>query len=168
MIFATDDVFPSNLKYFKYWDLVKEAHPELKLICFVVAKYNNDENEDVSKNQEFKEWYERTKKWVTIGVHGYDHQMPQEGWRDDQEKYITMARNLLMPYLPTNYLYRPPGFRFLGKTESILKKLGFAGIAHETVIKYFSTGELFGPILNTHCCDKFNNPIEKIWKNLVK
>jgi len=170
MIFTTDDVYPSNLKYFKYWDMVKEAHPDLKLICFTVAKYNNDDNEDVSKSKEFREWYEIRKNWIEIHPHGLTHGLPQLGWisYDEQKERIKESIKILKPYLSEKIIYRFPGFRTMAYSEKILKECNIAGIAHREFIKYFDTGELFGPLLNTHCCDQFDKPITKIWKTLVK
>lgn len=164
-IFTTDDLCPSNLKYFEYWDRVKQKYPQLKLIAFTIARKGDREEEDVSKNEEFKKWYEAHKDWVEIGVHGYDHLRPQEGWRQDQEEYIKKALDIIRPYLPTRFLYRAPGFRTLPKTEGILKKLGFAGIAHQEFIKYFD-GEVAGNLLNTHCTNEFANPITEIWSHI--
>ena len=158
MIYSTDDLSIENLKYFKYWDLVKQKKPDLKVIAFTVAKG--------LPSQEFDDWYEEHKSWVGIGIHCYDHEKPQEGWREDQREYIERARDILKPYLPAKYLYRPPGFRFLPKTEKILKELGFAGIAHQGFIKYFESGEKL-PVFNTHCTEEhFANPIGQIWQKL--
>ena len=163
MIYTTDDVCPSNLKYFKYWDKVKKRKPDLKLIAFTIANYQNQEN--ISKSKEFKEWFEKHKDWVEIGVHSYNHLRPQECWRDDQEIWIKKALDILKPYLPEKYLYRPPGFRVLSKTEGILKKLGFAGIVYQSRIKYFS-GEIVEPIFNTHCGNQGVNKIKEIHENI--
>jgi predicted deacetylase len=154
-VLTTDDVCPSNLKYWNYWLEIKEQYSDIKLLAFVIA--NNQCEEDISKSLEFRSWYMANKDWVTIGVHGYDHMMPQEGFREDQEVYITKALDILHPLLPGNYIYRPPGFRFMAKTEGILKRLGFAGVAHQTRIKWFD-GHFETPY-NTHCCNQYVNPI---------
>lgn len=163
----TDDVYPETLKNFKYWEYVKEAKPDLKLICFVVANYNNEQ--DISQSKEFKEWYEKHKDWVEIGVHGYDHQKRQEGWRsyEEQKECFKKAIEVLKPYLPDKFLVRFPGFRFLPFSENLIKELGASGVAHQEFIKYFETGYIIRPILNTHFSDEGENQISKIWKNLV-
>lgn len=160
MIMTTDDLSVENLKYFRYWDKAKQRKPELKLICFTIA-------EGIDKNDEFKEFYEARKDWITIGVHCFNHDRVQEAWRQDQEIWIKKALDILKPYLPEKYLYRPPGFRTLPKTESILRKLGFAGCAYQEFIKMFN-GEIKQPLFNTHCCDDENciNPITKIYKDI--
>ena len=163
MIYTTDDVCPSNLVYFKFWDKVKESNPNLKVIAFTIA--NNQEKEDVSRSDEFKAWFDERKSWVEIGVHGYDHTFPPEGERENQEELIRKSVEILKPFLPENYLYRPPGFQLTCKTEPICRKLGFAGIAHQTRIKYFD-GHFETDLINTHCCDKWNNPITKVWRKL--
>lgn len=165
-IFTTDDLSISNLKFFEYFDRVHAKYPEFKLIAFTVARMDDKDEEDISKSREFKEWFE-AHPWVEIGVHGYDHIRPQEGWREDQEEYIKKALDILRSYLPKRFLYRAPGFRTLPKTEGILKKLGFAGIAHRNFIKYFDTGEIVQPLLNTHCGPNFENPIVEIWNNII-
>lgn len=164
VIYITDDVCPSSLKYWKYWLEVKEKYLEIKVIAFVIA--NNKNKEDISKSQEFKKWFGENKDWVEIGVHGYDHLRPQECWRENQEIYIKKALEILRPYLPKKFLYRPPGFRVLPKTESIVKKLGFAGMAYQERIKYFD-GRMIEPIYNTHCGNEGVNQITKIWRDLA-
>ena len=159
MLYSTDDVSTENLKYFKFWDLVKASHPRLELIAFVIAK-------DLDLKA-FGDWYEERKDWVEVGVHCYDHGRPQEGWREDQEDEIKKALEILGPFLKERFLYRPPGFRFLPKTELILKRLGFGGIAHQEFVKYFDTGQRI-QIFNTHCTlDQYEKPIGLIWKSLI-
>lgn len=158
MVYSTDDLSVENLENFKYWDKVKERYPSLKVLAFTVAKG--------LPTPEFLNWYESHKNWVEIGVHCYDHEKPQEGWREDQEIQIANALSVLGPFLPKRFIYRPPGFRFLPKTEKILKELGFSGIAHIDFIKYFDTGEKV-KIFNTHCTkEEFINPIGKIWEKI--
>lgn len=165
---TTDDVYPETLKNFKYWEYVKEAKPDLKIIAFIVANYNN--KQDISQSNEFKEWYEKNKDWVEIGVHGYDHQRLQEGWRpyEEQKECFKKAIETLRPYLKENFLVRFPGFRFFPFSENLVKELGAGGVAHQEFIKYFDTGQIFRPILNTHLSDEGINQISKIWKNLVQ
>lgn len=160
-VLTTDDVCPSNLKYWKYWLEIRRAHPDIKVVAFVIANYRGEE--DVSKSQEFKDWFEANKDWVTIGVHGYDHGEPPEGFRGKlhQRVSIELALAILKPYLPEKFLYRPPGFRTMPWTEPILRELGFAGIAHQTRIKWFD-GRFEIPY-NTHCCDRYTNPVTQ-WR----
>jgi len=158
-VLTTDDVCLSNLKFWKYWLEIKEQYPNIKVIAFVIANYRYEEN--VSQNQEFRDWFEANKSWVTVGVHGYDHLLPQEGWREDQIVWIQKALEILRSFLPERFLYRPPGFRFLPETEQILKKLGFAGIAHQTRIKWFD-GHFEIPF-NSHCCSGYHNPVTQ-WR----
>jgi len=160
---TTDDLCLSNLKYFRYWDKVKEKYPNLKLIVFTIANFKN--TEDLSKSDIFKKWFEQHKDWCEIGVHGYDHQYPPECERDNQEKFIVKALEILRPFLLKEFLYRAPGFQVTCKTEPILRKLGFAGIAHQDKIKYFD-GRFDIPF-NTHCLDKYYNPITQIWTKLA-
>jgi len=136
----------------------KKKFPKLKLLAFVIANYQNKEN--VQESKEFLDWFERTKEWVEIGVHGYDHLFPPECERDNQEEFIEKALDLLKPFLPKKFLYRAPGFQVTNQTEPILKKLGFAGIAHQDTIKYFDG--TFAVPFNSHCCDKYFNPVTKM------
>ena len=159
-----DDLCPSKLIHWQYWDKVKEKYPNLKVLAFVIANFQNKEN--VAESKEFKDWYERYKDWVTVGVHGYDHMSPPECERDNQEELITKALEVLRPFLPKKFLFRPPGFQYIIKTEPIIKKLGFTGIAYQTRIKLFD-GTYLEPIFNTHLTkDQFDNPIGKIWNKL--
>ncbi|MEX0595561.1 MAG: hypothetical protein WD512_03595, partial [Candidatus Paceibacterota bacterium] len=100
-----------------------------------------------------------------IGVHGYDHLLPQECFRDEQADLIKASLEILKEFLPSNPLYRPPGFKYLNWTERVLKDLGFAGIAHQNLVKYFNGNRQ--NIFNTHCTEKdFEMPIGRLWKSL--
>jgi len=159
MVFSTDDLSTENLEYFKYWDYVKQTIPDFKMIAFVIAE---------GLDGRFGEWFQSHKDWVEIGVHCYNHDRVQEGWRDDQEYWIEKAVEVLRPFLPKRYLYRPPGFRFLAKTEKIIKKIGFSGIAHQEFIKYFDINEKL-EVFNTHCTlNQYKNPIGAIWKKIIE
>lgn len=167
-VYTTDDVCPSNLKYWHYWDKIHDDNPGLKVIAFTIANYQSKEN--ISESKEFKEWYEKRKDWVEIQPHGVDHTKPQEGWRpyNQQKEDLKKSIEILKPYLPQNIIYRFPGFRTLGFSESILKELGCAGIANQRFIKYFNTGEIL-PTFDTHCtskCSDYKNSVEEIWENL--
>lgn len=166
IIFTTDDLCPSYLKFFKYWDEVHKKYPGKKLIAFTIANFQNKEN--IRKSEEFRRWYDEHKDWVEIAVHGYDHLYPPEAERDDFEECIKKALDILKPFLPENYGYRSPGFKFSIRIEPILKKFGFSYIAYRDHIKYFNDERLIAPILNTHCCDEedWENPITKIWRNI--
>lgn len=164
MIITTDDLCLSNLKFFIYWDKIKTKYPNLKLIAFTIANFKNEEN--ISESKQFKQWYARHKMWVEIGIHGYDHLYPPECERDNQEELILKALNILKPFLPKRFLYRAPGFQITCRTEPILKKLGFFGIAHENRIKYFFEERIIVPF-NTHCSNKYFNPITDIWNKII-
>lgn len=161
-VITTDDLCLSNLKNFEYWDRVKEKYPELKIVTFTIANYNEKERLDTS--EEFKAWFDEHKHWVEIGVHGYDHELPNECFRDNQEEYFKKSLEILKDYLPQNSLYRPPGFKYLNWTENILKKY-FVGVAHQNRIKYFNG--TYKKVFNTHCTlTEFERPIGRIWENL--
>lgn len=163
MVITTDDFCLENMKYFEFWDRVKLKRPSLRLVVFTIANFKN--GQDVSKSEEFREWFYGHKDWCKIGVHGYDHLYPPECERDDQREVILRALKILRPFLSEKFLYRPPGFQVTCKTEPVLKELGFAGIAYQNRIKYFDGG--FDKPFNTHCCDRYFNPITKIWKRLA-
>ena len=162
-VVTTDDVCLSNLQYWRHWNDIKKKVPDLKLIAFVVANYRNQEN--VAESSAFLEWFECTRDWVQVGVHGYDHLFPPECERDNQEALIAKALKVLRPFLPKNYLYRAPGFQVTNQTEPILKRLGFAGIAHQGRIKFFDGG--FADTFDTHCSNCDNNPVTEVVKCLA-
>ncbi len=161
-IMTTDDLCLSNLKYFKYWDKVKEKYGELKLVAFTIANYRQKEKLDDSK--QFKDWFDKYKDWVEIAIHGYDHSYPPEAERDDFEDCVSKALEILKSFLPKEYGYRSPGFKFTVRLEPVLKKLGFGYVAYDDMIKYFDGRKLIP--YNTHCCNKYENPITKIWDKL--
>lgn len=163
MILAIDDVCPENLKYWKYVEEIHDKYPNLKIIAFVIANFKYKQN--VRNSEIFKDWYNRFKGWVEIGVHGYDHLSPPEQERTDAEYFVKKSLEILNPFLPKEFVYRPPGHQRNRNTESMLIKLGFSGIAYQTKIRYFK-GE-FIKVLNSHCCDKYFNPIMN-WRNFLK
>ena len=166
MILTTDDLCLENLKHFKYWDAAKQWNPDLEVIAFTIANYRNEQ--DVSESQEFKDWFEDHKDWVTIGVHGYDHLFPPEQERDDAEELVKRSIDILEPFLPERFLYRPPGFQRTIHTEPALKRLSVAGIAYQTRIRWFDTGQIEEGIFNSHCTEnKYSNPIGKIWQKFI-
>lgn len=157
----TDDLCPSNLKYFSYWDKLKKKYPMLKITCFTIACNNNCE--DVSKSVKFENWYDKRRKWIEIGVHGYDHAFPPECERSNQAEFIRKSLTILKPYLPKYYGFRAPGFQKTIKTEPILKILNFSYIAYACGIRDLSTKNIFKPkIINTHVNNYSNDSINKI------
>jgi len=164
-VYTTDDLCISNLHFFKFWEEVHKAHPDRKLIAFTIANFQNKEN--VAESKEFREWFEAHKDWVEIAVHGYDHLYPPEAERDDFEECVTKSLEILKPFLPKEYGYRSPGFKFSVRIEPVLKKLGFSYVAYQEHIKFFDGRQFLVPI-NTHCCDKWESPITEIWEALCK
>lgn len=163
LIVTTDDVSPSTLSNWTYWDKVKVRNPNLMVIAFVTANFHHQEN--VFESDVFKRWFDEHKDWVEIGVHAYDHMKPPEGERDDYDECVKKSLEILRPFLGDNILYRPPGFQTTCKTEPMIKSLGFVGIAHQNRIKYFD-GTYKVPF-NTHCTEKkFSKPIGLIWEYL--
>jgi predicted deacetylase len=163
VILAVDDVCPENLKYWKYVEEIHEEYPNLKIIAFVIANFKYEQN--ISHSKSFKNWYNEFKNWVEIGVHGYDHLSPPEQERTDAEYYVKKSLEILNPFLPKEFIYRPPGHQRTIKTEPVLKKLGFAGIAYQNKLKYFKGGGDY--FINSHCCDYFINPVRN-WRNFLK
>jgi len=163
-VYTTDDLCPSNLQFFKYWDKVKKRKPNLKLIAFTIANFQN--KEPIYKSKEFNMWIKDHKSWVDIAVHGYDHLYPPEAERDDFEEQVEMALDFLYPYLPKKFGYRSPGFKFTVRLEPLLKRLGFYYVAYPQHIKVLETGEIIQPLINTHCCDRYEQPITEIWRDL--
>lgn len=162
-ILTTDDLCPSNLKYFKYFDEIKKHNLNLRMIAFTIANFKNKEN--ILESKEFNEWFGKHKDWVEIAIHGYNHLYPPETLSDDFEEQLTNALDILRPYLPIEYGYRPPGFQFSIRIEPLLKKLGFSYVAYRDNIKYFDDRLMMIPI-NTHCSDEYEQPITKVWRKL--
>lgn len=160
-LITTDDVCLENLHYWLYWDMLKECYPWLKVLAFVIANYKYAEK--IAESKDFFEWRERTKDWVDIGVHGYDHLDPPEQERNDAEELVIKSLEILAPFLPEEVIYRPPGHQRSIHTESMLQRLGFAGIAYQTSIRYFD-GRRITAVYNSHCGDQFDNPVNVIWR----
>lgn len=162
-VITTDDVCLSNLKYFEYWDKLKQKYPELKIIAFTIANYK--EREPINESQEFRDWFDVHRDWVEIGVHGYDHDPKNKPeWdRDNAEDLVNKSLDILKPFLINRPMYRAPGFQTTNQTARIIEYLGFRSIAYNSRIKYFNPLE-YKNVFNTHCTgDEFDNPIGKIW-----
>ena len=166
MYITTDDLCLSNLKAFEYWDKVKIRYPRLHLLVFAIANYKGVE--DIGKSAKFVDWFEAHKDWVTVGLHGYDHMHPPEQERDDAQNLGEKSIEILSPFLPERFLYRPPGFQRSVKTEPMLRRLGVTGIAYQTWVKWFDTESLQRIEFNSHCTEnKYDNSIGRIWQKLI-
>src|SRR3990167_594891 len=97
MKITTDDLCLSYLDNFKYFDEIKQKHPEFKIIAFTIGNFNNEEL--LTESDIFKTWYEQHKDWVEIAVHSYDHQFPPDGDRQDEEYWIKKGLDSLRPFL---------------------------------------------------------------------
>jgi len=164
MIYTTDDLCPSNLKYFKYWDKAKELKPDLKLIAFTIADYQG--KEDVSESKEFIDWFEDHRGWVELGVHSLEHTYPPDAERDDFSEVLGKALEILKPFLPDKYMYRSPGFQSTVRMPAILRYYGFTYQAYEDRIRNLNTNRLCGPVFNSHCSNKYSSPITRVWRNI--
>lgn len=162
MLLLIDDVCPDTIPNLKYLDEIKIALPELQVILFTVANFKNKGL--ITECKEFLD-YVCGNTWVSVGVHGYDHSTPPEQERDDAEALVRESLEILAPVLPKRFLYRPPGFQRTVRTESMLERLGFGGIAYQTRIKYFTDPpRYFTDFINAHLTeDRYYNPINR-WK----
>lgn len=143
-IIATDDVSPLQIKHWeKYWDRLKKENPKLKVLAFCVPNWHNEC--DIKDSKEFKEWFEKHKEWVTIGIHGYDHilsTLPTENHRskEEQRELIKKAIETLKEYLPEEWAYRCPANRFNKYTLEVLKELGCTYFTYLNVLINLKTG----------------------------
>jgi peptidoglycan/xylan/chitin deacetylase (PgdA/CDA1 family) len=124
MYFICDDVSVKYLDQLYKLDNLKKKYPDLKVICFVIAKDFNDK---------LKNWL--LQDWIEVGVHGYDHDYPPECEREDKGERIEKSLKILKPVLPKKFGFRAPGFQMTATTYPILRKLGFSYIAHQTKIQ---------------------------------
>jgi len=164
MILCVDDVCPEYIANLKYLEELHKEYTFFSCILFTIANFKNCQ--PINKCKEFIDFVTENKEWVTVGVHGYDHTipaLPPEQEREDAEELVKKSLDILRPYLPIKFLYRPPGFQHLTKTRPMLYRLGFHGIAYERRIVCFD-GTSFFDILNAHLTyDKYYNPIGK-WR----
>jgi len=163
VILAVDDVCLENLKYWKYVEEIHDKYPNLKIIAFVIANFKYEQN--VSNSEIFRDWYNKFRGWIEVGVHGYDHLSPPEQERTDAEYFVKKSLEILNPFLPKEFVYRPPGHQRTVKTEPMLKRIGFAGIAYQGRLKYFKGGGDY--LINSHCSNRDFNPV-KNWRNFLK
>ena len=100
MIITVDDLCLSYLDNFKYFDELKGKIPNLKVIAFTIANFNN--NELLLDSEIFKKWYLKHNDWVEIAVHSYDHSYPPDGDREDEGYWIEKALENPPAALPTS------------------------------------------------------------------
>ena len=163
MVITTDDLCLKYLENFILFDDLKKEYPDLKMIAFTIANYKNEE--DLSKSDRFKKWFDEHKDWVEIAVHSYDHLPPPDGDRPDEKYWIEKARDTLKEFLPENYGYRSAGFQTTNKTLPILKGLGFSWIGFENNIRYLNEEKIINGVMNSHI-DNANSMDNLI--NLIK
>lgn len=151
MIYTVDDLCLSYLPNFNILDNIKKHNPGFEIIAFTIADFNGNEN--LSKSREFREWYLERESWVEIAVHSFQHIIP-DGDQDDEEGQIRQALDILKPFLPKEYIYRPAGWQTTNQTVPILKKLGFTLIAYETRINNIKVERTISrSIINSHLYD---------------
>ncbi len=105
IIIETDDLCPESLyKFEKYWKPLKEKHPKMKLTAFVPAIWQGKKENDVSKSEAFKKFFEENKHWVEIQLHGYDHSKPPEYQRPikDQQLSFCLSQEIMEEYIKNN------------------------------------------------------------------
>ena len=152
MIFTTDDLCLSHLDNFFHFETIKHEFPNFEIIAFAIANYQN--NEPLLESSVFKEWFEKHKDWVEIGVHSYDHDTVPDGDRPDEEVWIKRAVEGLRPFLPSEWIYRSPGWQTTNKTAPILEKLGCTFIAYESKIVNIKLKSIFETnVINSHLYD---------------
>ncbi|MDO8623126.1 MAG: DUF2334 domain-containing protein [archaeon] len=130
---TSDDLQPQTLPLFeKYWKPLKEKHHDL-LVTFFVAPYNQEfgqgEENDVSKSESFKKWFEENKDWCEVEIHGYDHTKPPENQRsiEEQDELIQKSIDIMKPFIDDTCLgYKSPFYRMNQNTIKILQSYGFS------------------------------------------
>jgi len=151
MIVTVDDLCLQHLKNFDLFDEMKVKIPSLQVMAFTISNFENKERLAVSTM--FRTWYEKHKSWVVIGVHSYDHLIP-DGDRDE-ENQISKALTELKPFLPKRYAYRSSGYQTTNETVPILKKLGFSYIYYQTQVKDLTSNKIIEKnIINSHLYDE--------------
>lgn len=133
IIVETDDLVPESLHKWKYWKELKEKHPNLKLTAWVPAIWQNKPENDISKSEPFKKWYEENKEWVEVQFHGFDHTKPPEFERNswEQRQLISIGLKNMKDYLKkkgkgnTIVGFKAPFYRMDNITFDLLKKFDF-------------------------------------------
>lgn len=165
MLILVDDVSPLTIDNLHYLIDIHNTNNNIYMILFTIANHNNCN--PINNCNEFIKFIEDNFRWIQVGVHGYDHAYPPEQERDNAKELTQLAHEILLPWLPPNPLYRPPGYQRTIDTEKIVKEAGFKGIAYQRRIKYFD-GTYVNNFINCHLTiDKNFNPINK-WREWLK
>ncbi len=133
VIISTDDLSPATIKgQFEYFDELKRKHPDLRIIAFTVARWNNEEQNDISQNQEFIDFCNDRNSWLRIAYHGLSHENPRaeailslkqqlEFLGEMQRIFTEFKRKCGCDFL--NY-YKPPRYRWNSDTLFACSKMG--------------------------------------------
>jgi len=70
--------------------------------------WQGKEENDVSKSEVFRDWYERRKGWIEIGCHSLRHDFPPEFLRSKEEQETILRDSLkkLEGYLRQPFLFK--------------------------------------------------------------
>ena len=131
IVLISENVQPDILPIWKgTWDVLKNNHPKIKVTAFVVPFWKGNIQNDIVKNNDFKEWYSKRKSWIEIGQQGYTHSYPPECMRFKKPQAIILKRGFrkISNYMPQDfYSFKPPYDRIDDNiTLKILENLGFS------------------------------------------
>lgn len=130
VLLVCDEMSPLGVPLFeKFWDGLKERHPNIKLMTFVVPIFKDRGSNDVFKNDHFKGWYVERKDWVEVGQSGFNFSNPPECTRFRKPQYNLLKRGYrkTFSYMPKDFFsFKPPKDRVSRHTFSILQRIGFS------------------------------------------
>ena len=170
---TTDDFCPKFMDSWKYWEELKKVHPNLRITAFVVPRHDNKDEYDCSKSKEFKQWFEKNKDWVEVAVHGFDHSKFECLLSyDEQLERFKKALEIMKPFLPKKWGFKPPYYRYNSDTlEIILDTLKAAYFVTPRRI-YYGRGKSFklNNLIETHTNNytKMGDRIDKVVNDLKK
>jgi len=175
---TTDDLNP---KFLDYWtttfDVLKEEFPQLEVTAFTVPVWENNSKYKLNDSRAWNDWYEAHKDWVHIAMHGYHHlrcttKTKFEGYQSYEEQLELYGKSLdiLKPYMPKYWGFKPPFYKWNSATLDALAKLNCTWAHLEAKIHWFKKDAIdwYGTILESHINPECKMPdrVHKIMKYL--
>lgn len=155
MILCIDDLSAVTQKELSVLDELKAAIPQFKCTAFVITSHHGKQI-DANFISECK-----SRPWMEIGLHAYEHSYPPDPERDDYEEIISTAFEILKPLSPK--CYRPAGFQHTIRTMPLMEKLRIERVVHQDCIQIVKSRKKLPVILgNSHFDSYCSDYIGKI------
>jgi len=129
IVVVTDDICPLNLEKWKYWERLKEKHSLLHVNVGIIPYWHGMEDQIISKNKRFKNWFLSNSDWITPILHGYRHDHPYgrscgefEGTYQEQQNLLLKALEIYKEFKGDVWGFTPSFWRYNEHTMRVLRE----------------------------------------------